>query len=210
MPKPGAATPGSIPIAALSCSESRSRPCACCGARNGIPRSEIGVGTGRFALALGIEQGVGVAAGALAFALAQRRGIGVRPARGEALPFAEGSFRCVALITSLSFMADPEAVLREAHRVLVPGGHVLIAEIPRDSLWGRNCQRKKKAGDAFFAATHTLSVEKIVGLLTTTGFEPVVFASTLLRSTPVSPQSEEPVPSRSEGAGFVGVLAKRR
>lgn len=170
------------------------------------PALEIGVGTGRFAQALGIEQGVDVAAGALPSA--RRRGVLAQRAHGEVLPFADGVFRGAALITSLSFMAGPAGVLREARRVLVPQGHVLIAEIPRDSPWGQHCQSKKEAGDPFFATMQPLSVDEIVGLLAASELKPLAFASTLIRSTPDSPQPEEPVASRIDGAGFVGVLAR--
>lgn len=171
------------------------------------PALEIGVGTGRFAEALGLDHGVDIAPDALA--LAQRRGIITQQARGEALPFEDGSLRGVTLVTSLSFMAEPSAVLREVHRVLAAHGHILIAEIPRDSRWGRNCQCKKEAGDPFFAAMKPVSVDEMIGMLIAAGFTPTAFASTLIRSTPDSPQPEDPIMSKIDGAGFVGVLARR-
>jgi len=171
------------------------------------PAVEIGVGTGRFAQALGIEQGVDPAAGALR--LAGARGIRTTLARGESLPFGDGTFQGAALITSLSFAADPVAVLGEIARILCPGGHVLVGEIPRDSIWGRRCQRKKDDGDPFFAGMRSLIAGEIVALLAGAGFKPVAFASTLIESTPDFPRTESPRPGLIDHAGFVGILGSK-
>jgi SAM-dependent methyltransferase len=60
---------------------------------------------------------------------------------GEALPFADGAFDHVVSFWSLNHTADPEAVVNAAHRVLRPGGHLLLAleDVPprwRDVLAG--------------------------------------------------------------------------
>ncbi|MBC7293080.1 MAG: class I SAM-dependent methyltransferase, partial [Thermoleophilia bacterium] len=46
-------------------------------------------------------------------------------ADGQALPFADASFAVVAAITSLEFMPDPAATLREMARCTRPGGIIL-------------------------------------------------------------------------------------
>lgn len=171
------------------------------------PALEIGVGTGRFAQALGVEHGVDPAGRALA--LASARGVKTICGRGEALPFSDASFSGVLLVTALGFTACPVAVLREAARVLRPGGHVLVGEIPRDSIWGRSCLHAKHAGDPFFARMRMFTVDEFGALLIAAGFKPVAFASTLIQSTPDSPQPEKPQLSCVDGAGFVSVLAAR-
>ena len=41
-------------------------------------------------------------------------------------PFSAGSFDCVALLAVLEHVPDPPALARECHRVLAPGGRVVL------------------------------------------------------------------------------------
>jgi SAM-dependent methyltransferase len=53
-----------------------------------------------------------------------------------ALPFAEASLDLLVLPHTLEFSNDPHATLREAARVLVPEGRVVICGLNPTSLWG--------------------------------------------------------------------------
>jgi ubiquinone/menaquinone biosynthesis C-methylase UbiE len=61
-----------------------------------------------------------------------------------ALPFEDGAFEALVSLSTLQYLFDPEAFLAEAHRVLAPGG-TLVVEVPNMAylpqrlrlLWGR-------------------------------------------------------------------------
>jgi ubiquinone/menaquinone biosynthesis C-methylase UbiE len=101
----------------------------------GPRRLEVGVGTGRFAVPIRVTRGVDPAVGVLN--IARRRGIEVVQGIGEALPVAPASFDAVLFIATLCFLNEPLSALREATRVLAPGGAVIVADIIADSAWGR-------------------------------------------------------------------------
>lgn len=56
-------------------------------------------------------------------------------ARGNELPFAEGSFDAVYICFVLEHVPDPTAVIREAKRVLVEGGRLYCTEVFNDALY---------------------------------------------------------------------------
>ncbi|MCC7127141.1 MAG: class I SAM-dependent methyltransferase [Acidobacteria bacterium] len=59
-------------------------------------------------------------------------------ARGESLPFRDGSFDMISMGYGLRHVADLTQLFRECHRVLRPGGRLLILEMTQpQSAWGR-------------------------------------------------------------------------
>lgn len=61
----------------------------------------------------------------------------------EALPFPEASLDLVAMPHALEHSLDPHASLREAARVLVPEGRVVICGFNPTSLWGWKQKRER-------------------------------------------------------------------
>jgi demethylmenaquinone methyltransferase/2-methoxy-6-polyprenyl-1,4-benzoquinol methylase len=98
---------------------------------------DVATGTGQVAdaaLAVGVAQddlwGVDPSAGMLGANTARGRMQLVR-SRGEHLPFRDRTFDWVLMGYALRHVADLETAFAEFHRVLVPGGRVLVLEITR-------------------------------------------------------------------------------
>jgi len=127
------------------------------------PWLEVGVGSGRFAQALGIETGIDPSVRLVE--MAQGRGIKVFVAKGEERPFGEGAFGTVFLIMTLCFVDSPAAVLREACRILKPGGKIVLGVVLREGSWGTFYQSKKMEGHRFYKYATFHSYQETEGLL---------------------------------------------
>ena len=96
---------------------------------------DVGCGAGQTLIALDVPQGVtlrcgvDVDVGALALGRQLDAGLALAQARGEALPFADGSFDLVLCRVALPYMDVPQAV-REMARVLRPGGTLWLVLHP--------------------------------------------------------------------------------
>ena len=134
--------------------------------RKFIPKNgkglEVGVGTGRFSVPLGIKAGVEPAR-AMA-SIAQKRGIEVYEAKAEELPFESESFDFVLMVTTICFLQDPMQSLKEAKRVLKPEGHIIIGMIDKDSPLGMVYESKKEHS-RFYKYAKFYSVRQVLGWL---------------------------------------------
>jgi ubiquinone/menaquinone biosynthesis C-methylase UbiE len=165
---------------------------------------EVGVGTGRFAAALGVPEGLDPSAAMLE--RAKQRGITVRVARAQELPYPSASLAGIVLVVTLCFLDDPAEALRECARVLEPGGRLLVGIVPADSPWGEFYRKKGEQGHPFYSVARFYTCEETRLLASSTGFEFDRAASTL----PVGPgEALENVPVLDgivDGCGFVAML----
>jgi len=168
---------------------------------------EVGVGSGRFAQALEVLEGVDPSLPLLEMAAAR----GIRTVRAVAgnLPYGDDELKGILLVVTLCFLDDPERAMREFARVLKGGGQLLVGIMPSDSPWGEDYRRKGMQSHPFYSAAHFYTCTEVMELAASAGFQPIKAASTLpmgpdeeLRSIPVL---EGIMPS----CGFVAMLFAR-
>ena len=169
------------------------------------PWLEVGVGSGRFAQALGIETGIDPSVKLLE--MAKRRGITVSRARGEEQFFNKEGFGTVFLVVTLCFADSPIAVLREAHRILKLGGKIVLGLVLRESPWGKSYQIKKLEGHRFYKHATFYSYQEVKRLLMDSGFNIEKVVSTLFQKPGVVKEIEPPKKGFSIDAGFTVIVA---
>jgi len=169
------------------------------------PWLEIGVGSGRFARALGIETGIDPSIKLLN--IARSRGITTIQGRGEEELFKEESFGTAFLIVTLCFVDSPKAVLREAHRILKPGGKVVLGLVLKESPWGEFYEQKKQEGHRFYRYATSYKCDEVIKLLVQAGFSVEKVISTLFQEPGRVSHMETPREGYSPGAGFTIIIA---
>jgi SAM-dependent methyltransferase len=138
-------------------------PCFGCG-------FEVGVGSGRFAVPLGLGYGIDPSRNLLK--IAKSRGIEVMIGEGEHLPYRADSFDYVLMMTVICFLDNVEAVFCEVNRVLRPRGMLIVGFIEKDGEIYRRYQHEPIKGEFLrFAAYWT--VEEVTQFFRDAGFPQV-------------------------------------
>lgn len=167
---------------------------------------EVGVGTGRFAVPLGIR--VGVEPAKAMAEIARKRGIEVYEGKAEALPFPDSSFDLVLLIVTLCFVEDPLQALREAKRVLTPGGYLIIGTIDGDSFLGRLYEAKRKESK-FYRHARIYPIRQILNWLEQLELQDVRTCQTIFKN-PQEITDIEPIKEGYGEGGFVVISARKK
>jgi SAM-dependent methyltransferase len=171
------------------------------------PWIEIGVGSGRFAQALGIETGLDPSIELLH--IAAGRGVNALQGMGESVPLHDKAFGTVFLIVTLCFADSPLDVLREACRVLREDGKVVLGMVLRESPWGQFYETKKAEGHRFYQHATFYSLSELMALLSQAEFFSPTVISTLFQRPGLVDEIESPQDSYDPGAGFSIVVAGR-
>lgn len=133
------------------------------------PWLEVGVGTGRFGAALGVDVGVDPSRPMLQRARARKLS-GVQ-GTAEELPFRGEGFGAVLLVTTLCFVLDPTPLLQEAKRVLQAEGALVVADVLKESTWGSRYQEQGAEGHPLYRHMRLYTLPEIEDLLWAAGFQ---------------------------------------
>ena len=171
------------------------------------PWLEVGVGSGRFAQALGIETGIDPSIKLLD--IARKRGVTAFLSRGEHMPFADCAFGTVFIIATLCFVSSPVEVLKEAYRILVPNGKIVLGLLLRESAWGKLYQQKKKQEHPLYKHAKFHSYDELLIQLTEGGFSIERVISTLFHKPGKVEHMELTRSGYDPAAGFTVVVANR-
>jgi len=170
---------------------------------------EVGVGTGRFASPLSVAVGLDLSRSMIE--VARRRG--VLPVRGvaEKLPFGDEKFDLVLMVTVVFLLRDRAAAFREAYRVLLPSGSLVIGFIDKGGPLGQRYTAKKEAKDTsgFYGGARFLDPGEMADHLEEAGFSDLAFAQTLFSEPENLKAVETPEPGYGRGS-FVVVRGKKR
>ena len=168
---------------------------------------EIGVGSGRFASRLGIPTGIEPADGVAT--LARERGVRVIKGKAECLPLERASVDAAFLITTLCFVDDIDRTFREVSRVLRPGGHAIVAFIPKDSRFGElYCANASE--DPFFRHATLHTKQRAFHAIEAAGLDIERTVQTLTGSPERANERIEPPTEGHEAGSFVVVRAVKR
>lgn len=166
---------------------------------------EVGVGSGLFAVPLGIEYGIDPSDTMVRKAI--ERGIKVKRAAAEALPFPDAEFDFCLMVTTVCFLDDVDLAFNEVKRVLRTGGSFVIGFVDRDSLLGQEYLAKKDKS-VFYKEAAFYSAKELQRALEKAGFALFEFRQTLFAPLNEITGIEPARPGYGEGA-FVVIRAKK-
>jgi SAM-dependent methyltransferase len=162
---------------------------------------EIGIGSGKFAVPLGIK--VGVEPSTQMAVKAQKLGLEVHPGVAEDLPFPADQFDFVLMVTTICFVDDVVRSFQEALRVLVPGGCILVGFVDMESELGQQYLQNRHKSKFYQQATF-FSTQEVLGHLKT-----AKFGATEIKQTLIPGDTEETVLDGFGQGAFVVIKATK-
>jgi len=166
---------------------------------------EIGVGSGKFAVPLGIKFGIDPSPRMRK--IAQQRGIQVIDAIAEDLPFKGSQFELALMVTSICFVDNLDLAFREIYRILKPGGYLIIGFVDKDSSLGKLYQQHKKKS-LFYKIATFYSTKEVVYNLSKVGFKDFDFKQTIFHGLNEIKDVEPVIEDYGEGS-FVVIRARK-
>ena len=164
---------------------------------------EVGIGSGRFAKPLGVQYGIDPSPKMLK--IAKKRGLKVALGVAENLPLKSSIADFTLMVTTICFVDDPIASLKEIDRITKGGGRFLIGFVDKNSFLGK-LYEKKKPFSRFYKPATFFSSEEILKLTEENTSFKLIRAGQTIFST--ENRIYPPKEGYGEGA-FVGLLFKK-
>ena len=172
-------------------------------AEDNIYGIEVGLGTGRFSIELGIREGTEPSRNMRSLAL--DRGLEVMPGEADHLPFKDMHYDFVLMVFCISYFNDLSAAFTEAKRVLKNGGALIVCFIDKESIIGK-AYEKRKPFSVFYKQANFYSPDRIIDELRKNGFKDLQFSQTLFHPLDEIKELELSKPGYGEGS-FVLIKA---
>jgi SAM-dependent methyltransferase len=137
----------------------------------------VGVGSGKFAVPLGIN--IGVEPSEKMAIKAKRRGIRVLRGVAESLPFLDSKFDFVLMVTTICFVDDILKSFQEAFRILKPYGCQIVGFVDKESKLGKKYSDNRNAS-VFYKDATFFSAQQVSKYFTDAGFKDLTFRQTLI------------------------------
>ena len=180
----------------------------------------IGCGSGLFEARLGIRRGVEPSESMAR--LARQRGVEVTIGTAEDVPLPDEAFGGVLLGTVLSYVKDRGRAVREAHRILKRGGHVVVSFLPRESSYAMLYDLAHLRGEydvetapahpypiQFLEGVHWCSTREVAELLQGAGFVDLEHVQTLTRHPKYTNDAVEQPTEGFDRGDYVVVRARK-
>lgn len=162
---------------------------------------EIGVGTARFAAALGIQYGLEPLKDFAS--IARSRGIDVQTGVAEKMPYPSEYFDLALMVTVDCFLDDVPVAFAETFRVLSPGGSLVVAFLDKNCVIAR---KYKRQGFSSYRNARFHSPDEIITWMKAAGFSEFRLVQTLFDEAATEPE----IPLTGVGIGSFAVIAAKK